>query len=194
MRGYDVHTGKLLWTFHTIAQKGEFGNNTWENDSWKYTGNTAVWAPMSADEELGYVYLPVEMPTGDVYGGPRPGDNLFGDSLVCLDARTGKRIWHYQIVHHDMWDYDNPAAPVLLDLNVNGKQIKAVAQVTKQAFTYVFDRVTGKPVWPIEERAVPQSDVPGEKSSPTQPLPHQATGLRSTGCVRLRPERFDAGD
>ena len=194
VRGYDVHTGKLLWTFHTIAQAGEFGNDTWENDSWKYTGNTGVWAPMSADEELGYVYLPVEMPTGDFYGGHRPGNNLFGDSLVCLDARTGKRIWHYQIVHHDMWDYDNPAAPVLLDLTVNGKKIKAVAQVTKQAFTYVFDRVTGEPVWPIEERAVPQSDVPGRENFSDAALPHQAAGLRSTGRVRFRPDRFDAGD
>jgi len=171
VRGYDVHTGKLLWTFHTIAQPGEFGNDTWEDGSWKYTGNTAVWAPMSADPELGYVYLPVEMPTGDVYGGHRHGNNLFGDSLVCLDARTGKRIWYSQHVHHDMWDWDNPAAPVLLDINVNGKPIKAVAQVTKQAFVFVYDRVTGKPVWPIEERPVPQSDVPGEKSSPTQPFP-----------------------
>lgn len=171
VRGYDVHTGKLLWTFHTIAQPGEVGNDTWEEGSWKYTGNTAVWAPMSADPELGYVYLPVEMPTGDVYGGHRHGNNLFGDSLVCLDARTGKRIWYSQHVHHDVWDWDNPAAPVLLDINVNGKPIKAVAQVTKQAFVFVYDRVTGKPVWPIEERPVPQSDVPGEKSSPTQPFP-----------------------
>ena len=183
VRGYDVHSGKLLWTFHTVAQPGEFGNDTWENGSWKYTGNTAVWAPMSADEDLGYVYLPVEMPTGDVYGGHRPGNNLFGDSLVCLDARTGKRIWHYQIVHHDMWDFDNPAAPVLLDLTVNGKSIKAVAQVTKQAFTYVFDRVTGEPVWPIVERAVPQSDVPGEKTSPTQPFPTKPAAFDRQGVT-----------
>ena len=170
-RGFDVHTGKLLWTFHTIARAGEFGNDTWKNDSWKYTGNAGVWAPMSADEELGYVYLPVESPTGDFYGGHRPGDGLFGESLVCLDARTGKRIWHFQTVHHGIWDYDNPAAPNLLDITVDGKKIRAVAQVTKQGFVYTFDRVTGKPVWPIVERPVPQSGVPGEATSPTQPFP-----------------------
>jgi quinoprotein glucose dehydrogenase len=171
VRGFDVRTGKLLWTFHTIARAGEFGNDTWKNDSWKYTGNAGVWAPMSADEELGYVYLPVESPTGDFYGGHRPGDGLFGESLVCLDVRTGKRIWHFQTVHHGIWDYDNPAAPNLLDITVDGKKIKAVAQVTKQGFVYTFDRVTGKPVWPIVERPVPQSDVPGEATSPTQPFP-----------------------
>ncbi len=171
VRGFDVRTGKKLWTFRTIPHPGEFGNETWENDSWKYTGNTGAWVPLTADEELGYVYIPVEMPTGDFYGGSRPGDNLFSDSLVCLDARTGKRIWHYQLVHHDIWDWDIAAPPILVDVTVDGKKIKAVAQVTKQAFTYVFDRVTGKPVWPIEERPVPQSDVPGEKTSPTQPFP-----------------------
>jgi quinoprotein glucose dehydrogenase len=171
VRGYDVRTGKLLWTFHTIPQAGEFGNETWEKDSWKYTGNTAVWAPMSADEELGYVYLPIEAPTGDFYGGHRPGANLFGNSLVCLDARTGKRVWHFQTIHHDIWDWDNPAPPVLLDITVNGKRIKAVAQVTKQAFVYVFDRVTGQPVWPIEERPVPKSKIASEWTSPTQPFP-----------------------
>ena len=122
VRGYDVHTGKLIWTFHTIAQPGDFGNETWQNGSWKYTGNTAVWAPMSADPELGYVYLPVETPTGDFYGGHRPGDDLFDESLVCVDARTGKRVWHFQIIHHGIWDWDNPAAPVLLDITVNGKK------------------------------------------------------------------------
>ncbi len=181
VRGYDVHTGKLLWTFHTIAQPGEFGNETWENGSWKYTGNTAVWAPMSADPELGYVYLPVETPTGDYYGGHRPGNDLFDESLVCVDARTGKRVWHYQIIHHGIWDWDNPAAPVLLDITVNGQKIKAVAQVTKQAFVYVFDRKTGKPVWPIEERPVGQSDVPGEKTSPTQPFPSKPAAFDRQG-------------
>ncbi|MGA2882914.1 MAG: pyrroloquinoline quinone-dependent dehydrogenase [Bryobacteraceae bacterium] len=183
VRGYDVHTGKLLWTFHTIAQPGDFGNETWQNGSWKYTGNTAVWAPMSADPELGYVYLPVETPTGDLYGGHRPGDDLFDESLVCVDARTGKRVWHYQIIHHGIWDWDNPAAPVLLDVTVNGKKIKAIAQVTKQAFVYVFDRVTGEPVWPIVERPVPQSDVPGEKTSPTQPFPTKPAAFDRQGIT-----------
>jgi quinoprotein glucose dehydrogenase len=169
--GYDVRTGKRLWTFHTIPQEGEFGIETWEEDSWQYTGNAGAWAPLSVDDELGYVYLPEETPTGDYYGGHRGGDNLFGDSLVCLDIRTGERIWHYQLSHHEIWDYDPPAAPILLDVNVSGRNIKAVAQLTKQAFAFVFDRVTGEPVWPIEERPVPQSDVPGERTSPTQPFP-----------------------
>ncbi|HXJ42604.1 MAG TPA: pyrroloquinoline quinone-dependent dehydrogenase [Bryobacteraceae bacterium] len=171
IRGYDVRTGKLVWTFHTVPQAGEFGNETWLNDSWKYTGNTGAWPPLTADEELGYVYIPVEMPTGDYYGGTRPGNNLFSDSIVCLDAKTGKRIWHYQTVHHDVWDMDITAAPMLLDVNHNGKRVKAVAVVSKQAFTYVFDRVTGEPLWPIAEKPVPKSDVPGEWSSPTQPFP-----------------------
>jgi quinoprotein glucose dehydrogenase len=171
VRGYDVRTGTLLWTFRTIPQAGEKGVETWENDSWRYSGNTGVWAPMSADEELGYLYLPVEAPTDDFYGGHRLGDNLFATSLVCLDIKTGKRVWHYQILHHDVFDYDNPTAPILIDLNVDGKPVKAVVQLTKQSFAYVFDRVTGKPVWPIEEKPVPQSDVPGERTSPTQPIP-----------------------
>jgi quinoprotein glucose dehydrogenase len=185
IRGYDVRTGKLLWTFHTVAQPGEFGNNTWENDSWKYSGNTGAWAPLSADEELGYVYIPVEMPTGDFYGGTHPGDNLFSDSLVCLDAKTGKRIWHFQLVHHDIWDMDITSAPMLVDINasVNGsvKRIKAVAVVTKQGSTFVFDRVTGEPVWPIEERPVPQSDVPGEKTAATQPFPTKPPAFEKQG-------------
>ncbi len=181
IRGFDVRTGRKLWTFRTIPQAGEFGNETWQDDSWKYTGNTGAWAPLSADEELGYVYIPVEAPTGDFYGGNRHGDNLFSDSLVCLDARTGKRIWHYQLVHHDIWDWDITAPPILIDINVGGKKIKAVAQVTKQAFTYVFDRVTGKPVWPIEERPVPRSGVPGEKTSPTQPFPTKPAAFDRQG-------------
>ena len=183
IRGFDVRSGKKLWTFRTIPHAGEFGNETWEKDSWKYTGNTGAWAPLSGDEELGYVYIPVEMPTGDFYGGNRPGDNLFSDSLVCLDARTGKRIWHFQLVHHDIWDWDIAAPPILVDITVNGKRIKAVAQVTKQAHTYVFDRVTGEPVWPIVERPVPQSDVPGEKTSPTQPFPTRPAAFDRQGIT-----------
>ena len=183
IRGFDVRTGETRWTFHTVAQKGEFGNDTWEKDPWKYSGNTGAWAPLSGDEELGYVYVPVEMPTGDFYGGNRPGNNLFSDSLVCLDARTGKRIWHYQLVHHDIWDMDITAAPILTDIKVNGRKIKAVAVVSKQAFTYVFDRVTGEPVWPIEERPVPQSDVPGEKTSLTQPFPTKPPAFDRQGIT-----------
>ena len=171
VRGFDVRTGKQKWVFHTIPQAGEFGNETWEDESWKTTGNTNVWTMMSADEALGYVYLPISTPTNDYYGGHRYGDDLFAESLVCLNAETGERVWHFQILHHGLWDYDLPAAPNLVDITVDGKEIKAVAQVTKQAFCFVFDRVTGEPVWPIEERPVPQSDVPGEKSSATQPFP-----------------------
>jgi quinoprotein glucose dehydrogenase len=171
VRAYDARTGKLMWTFNTIPRPGEFGNETWENGSWANNGNTGVWTQMTVDEELGLVYLPVETPSSDFYGGHRPGDNLFAESLVCVDLKTGKRKWHFQIVHHPIWDHDLSSAPILADINVNGQAIKAVALPTKQAFLYVFDRVTGKPVWPIEERPVPQSDVPGEKTSPTQPFP-----------------------
>jgi quinoprotein glucose dehydrogenase len=169
VRGFDVRNGKLLWTFHSIPQPGEFGHNTWLNDSWKYTGSANVWTWMSADPELGYVYLPFGTPNNDWYGGHRHGDGLFGESVVCLDAKTGKRIWHYQLVHHGLWDYDIPCAPNLVDVVVNGKKRKLLAQVTKQAMCFVFDRVTGKPIWPIEERPVPPSRMPGEKASPTQP-------------------------
>jgi quinoprotein glucose dehydrogenase len=171
VRAFDVRTGRKIWTFNTIPRPGEFGNDTWENGSWATNGNTGVWTQITVDEELGLVYLPVESPTSDYYGGERPGNNLYGESLVCVDLKTGKRKWHYQIVHHPVWDYDLSSAPLLVDINVNGKAIKAVALPSKQAFLYVFDRVTGEPVWPIEEKAVPQSDVPGEKTSPTQPFP-----------------------
>lgn len=170
-RAFDVHTGKLLWAFNTIPRPGEFGNDTWLNNSWATNGNTGVWTQISVDEELGLVYLPVESPTSDFYGGHRPGNNLFGESLVCVDLRTGQRKWHYQVVHHPIWDYDLSSAPILADINVNGKAIKAVALPTKEAFLYVLDRVTGQPVWPIEERPVPRGDVPGEWYSPTQPFP-----------------------
>ena len=171
VRAFDVRTGKLLWTFHTIPRPGEFGNDTWENNSWATNGNTGVWTQITVDEDLGLVYLPVESPTSDYYGGERPGNNLFSESLVCVDLKTGQRKWHFQIVHHPIWDYDLSSAPILADINVDGKAIKAVALPSKESFLYVFDRVTGKPVWPIEERPVPQSDVPGEKTSPTQPFP-----------------------
>lgn len=168
---FDVRTGERRWIFHTIPRKNEPGSETWGKDSASYTGNTGVWAPFSADIERGLVYLPVEAPTSDFYGGHRPGDNLYANSLVCLDARTGRRVWHYQIVHHDIWDYDLPAPPVLLDVNINGRVVPIVAQITKQGFTFVFNRVTGEPVWPIEERKVPRSDVPGEVTARTQPFP-----------------------
>jgi quinoprotein glucose dehydrogenase len=171
VRGFDARTGKRLWIFHTIPQPGEFGIETWLNDSWSYTGNTGVWAQMSADEKTNTLYLPVELPTGDYYGGHRPGAGLFGESLVALDLKTGKRKWHYQLVHHGLWDMDIPCAPILTDITVNGQTVPAVAQPTKQAFLYVFNRVTGQPIWPIVERPVPQGDVPGEWYSPTQPFP-----------------------
>ena len=171
VRGFDLNTGEQKWIFHTIPQEGEFGNDTWEDDSWKVTGATNIWTMLSVDPELGYVYLPIGNPGNDWYGGQRLGDNLFGTSIVALDVETGERVWHYQIVHHELWDYDPPAAPTLVDITVNGREIKALAQVSKQAFIYVLDRVTGEPVWPIEERAVPLSTVPGERVSPTQPFP-----------------------
>ena len=193
IRGFDPRTGKLLWSFHAIPHPGELGHDTWEDGSWEYTGNAGAWAPLSADPELGYVYLPMETATVDFYGGHRPGDNLFAESLVCLNARTGERVWHYQLVHHGIWDYDSPAPPILADIVVDGREIKAVAQVTKQGFTYVFDRVTGKPVWPIEERPVPQSDVPGEKTAatqphPTWPLPYEPQGITEDVLIDFTPE------
>src|SRR5579871_1009667 len=171
VRGFDVRTGKRLWIFHTIPKPGEFGLDTWEKDSWSYTGNAGVWGQISVDEDLNTVYLPVETPTGDYFGGHRPGNGLFGERLVAVKLETGERIWHFQFVHHGIWDYDLPCAPILADITVDGRAIKAVAQPTKQGYLFVFDRVTGRPVWPIEERPVPQSDVPGEKTSATQPFP-----------------------
>jgi quinoprotein glucose dehydrogenase len=171
VRAFDVRTGRLLWTFNTIPRPGEFGNDTWENESWAENGNVGVWTQITVDEELGLVYLPVETPTSDYYGGHRPGNNLFAESIVCVDLKTGQRKWHFQLVHHPLWNYDMSSAAILANITVDGKAIKAVAVPGKQGFLYVFDRVTGRPVWPIEERPVPQSDVPGEKSSPTQPFP-----------------------
>src|ERR1700687_203172 len=171
VRGFDVRTGKRLWIFHTIPRPGEYGIDSWQNDSWSYTGNTGVWGQISVDEDLGLVYLPVELPTGDYYGGHRPGNGLFGERLVAVDLQTGKRKWHYQLVHHGLWDMDIPCAPILVDIVVNGRIVKALAQPTKQAFLYVFDRTNGQPIWPIEERPVAKGHVPGEWYSPTQPFP-----------------------
>jgi len=193
VRGFNPHTGEVVWMFETIPQAGAFGNETWENGSWEYTGNTNSWTIMSADDELGIVYLPIGTPTNDWYGGLRHGDNLFAESLVAVKAKTGERLWHFQMVHHGVWDYDLPAAPTLVDLVVDGRAIKAVAQITKQGFTYVFDRLTGEPVWPIIETPVPQSTVPGEKLSPTQPIPtkppaFELQGVSDETLVDFTPE------
>jgi len=193
VRGFDVRTGQKLWTFRAVPSPGEVGHETWESDAWRVTGNTNVWAPMSADEELGYVYLPFSTPANDYDGGDRPGDNLFAETLVCVEARTGKRVWHYQIVRHGVWDYDLPAAPNLIDVTLDGKSIKAVAQVTKQGFVFTFDRVTGAPLWPIEDRPVPQSAVAGEKTAPTQPFPtkppaFEIQGIREADLIDFTPE------
>ena len=193
VRAFDVRTGKLRWTFHVVPQEGDPALKTWKGDAWRYTGAGNVWALMSADDDLGYVYLPTTSMTNDMYGGQRLGDTLYATSVVCVEAATGKRVWHYQTVHHDLFDYDNPAAPILVDITVDGKAIKAVAQVTKQSFTYVLDRVTGKPVWPIEERPVPASTVPGEQASPTQPFPTRPPpfdrqGITENDLIDFTPE------
>jgi glucose dehydrogenase len=190
IRGYDARTGELLWTFHTIPERGEFGSESWVGDSASYTGNAGVWTAMSADPELGLVYLPIETPTGDYYGADRPGDNLFGNSLVALDYRTGEMKWYFQLTHHEIWDWDLPSAPILADLP-NGR--KVVVQLTKQAMAYVFDRATGEPVWDIVETPVPQSDVPGEQSSPTQPIPtkpapYDRQGFSEADLIDYTPE------
>lgn len=193
IRGYDARTGKRLWIFHTVPRPGQFGHDTWLEDSASYTGNTGVWAQMSADEELGLAYLPTELPTHDYYGGFRPGNNLFSESIVAVDLRTGQRKWHYQLVHHGIWDMDIPAPPILADITVNGRTIKALAQPTKQAFLYVLDRATGEPIWPIEERPVPKGDTPREWYSPTQPFPtkppaYDGQGLTIDDLIDFTPE------
>ncbi len=193
IRGFDARSGERKWIFHTVPGADEFGNDTWLNDSWRYTGNTGVWGQISADLELGIVYLPTEMPTNDYYGGHRHGDNLFSDSLVAVDIDTGERLWHYQLIHHDVWDWDIPCAPILVDITVDGREIKAIAQPTKQSWLYVFDRVTGEPVWPIEEQPVAPSDVPGELLAPTQPFPtkppaYDRQGVSVDDLVDFTPE------
>jgi quinoprotein glucose dehydrogenase len=181
VQAFDVRTGKRVWRFNPIPRPGEFGNDTWEDGSWQRIGHTNVWAPTSVDVERGLLYLPVSTPGNDYYGGERKGNNLFGESIVCIDARTGQRKWHYQIIHHGVWDYDLPTAPVLVTIRKEGRTIDAVAQLTKQGFTFVFDRVTGEPVWLIEERPVAQSDVPGERLSPTQPFPTKPVPFAKQG-------------
>lgn len=193
VRGFDVHTGKRLWIFHTIPRANEFGYDTWEKDAASYTGNTGVWGQISVDPQLGMAYIPVELPTGDFYGGHRPGNGLFGETLLAVDLKTGERKWHYQLVHHGIWDMDIPDAPMLVDITINGQTVKAVAQPTKQAFLYVFNRVTGKPIWPIVERPVEQSTVPGEQTSPTQPFPtkppaYDLQGLTTDDLIDFTPE------
>jgi quinoprotein glucose dehydrogenase len=205
---YDARTGKFLWKFNVLPRPGEVGHETWENDAWKWTGDISSWAPLAADTERGIVYIPTNGATMDFFGGFRPGNNLFSTSLIALDIKTGKRVWHYQLVHHDIWNYDTSTAPVLMDVTVGGRRIPAVAQVTKQAFVYAFNRATGEPLWPIEERAVPQSKIPGEKLSktqpfPTRPAPYDMQGLSTSDLIDFTPalraealkllERFDWG-
>lgn len=182
VRAFDARTGKQVWRFNTVPGAGETGVETWLNESWKTTGHTNVWAPFSVDDARGLVYLPVTTPSNDFYGARRPGANLFAESIVCLDANTGLRKWHFQIAHHGLWDYDPPSAPILTTITVAGRRIDAVVQLTKQGFAFVFDRVTGKPVWPIEERAVPASDVAGETASPTQPFPTRPAAITPQGA------------
>lgn len=192
VQAFDVKTGKPQWVFNPIPRPGELGSETWENDSWSYSGSANVWSAMSADEELGLAYLPTGSPTGDMYGGSRLGHNLFGNSIVCVRCATGERVWHFQTIHHDLWDWDNNVAPILTDITVDGRPLKAVVQLTKQAMAYVFDRVTGKPVWPIEERPVPASKTPGERAAPTQPFPTKPApfdrhGLQEADLIDFTP-------
>lgn len=196
VRGFDAKTGEVRWTFESIPQEGAFGNETWLDESWKYTGNTNVWTLMSHDEELGLVYLPFGTPTNDWYGGHRPGDNLFAESLVALDCATGERRWHFQTTHHGLWDYDLVTSAILGDVTVDGREVKGAFQLSKQGFLYAFDRVTGEPIWPIEEREVPQSTVEGERSSktqpfPTKPPPFERQGMSEEQLIDLTPELFE---
>jgi quinoprotein glucose dehydrogenase len=193
VRGFDANTGERNWIFHTVPGGDEFGADTWLNESWRYSGNTGVWGQMTIDEELGIAYFATEMPTNDYYGGHRHGDNLFADSLVAVDLKTGERLWYYQFIHHDVWDWDLPCAPILVDITVDGREIKAIAQPSKQTWLYVFDRVTGEPVWPIEERAVEASNVPGELLAPTQPFPtkppaYDRQGVAVDDLIDFTPE------
>jgi quinoprotein glucose dehydrogenase len=183
VRAFNAHTGKLAWTFHTVPESGERGAETWGGGSEKFTGHTNVWAPFTVDASRGLVYLPVSTPSNDFYGGARPGQNLFAESIVCLDANTGKLKWHQQLVHHGLWDYDLASPPNLVTLTVGGRKIDAVVQLTKMGFVFVFDRVTGRPVWPIEERPVPASDVPGEHAWPTQPFPTKPPPISDQGVT-----------
>ena len=187
----------MKWIFHTIPQGDDFGVDSWQNGSWRYSGHTNVWGNMPVDEELGYVYLPISTPTNDWYGGMRHGDNLFAESIVAVDAETGQRVWHFQAVHHGLWDYDFPTGGNLLDITVDGRDIKAIAQTSKQAFTYVFDRATGDPVWPIEERPVAAGNAPGEWYSPTQPFPTKPPafdlqGITVDDLIDFTPELREA--
>ena len=192
---YDADTGDFKWKFHVIPRPGEFGHETWENDAWEWTGDVSSWAPMSADPELGLVYVVTNGVTIDYYGGHSPGDNLYSTSIIALDVQTGERVWHYQMVHHDIWNYDTPTAPILMDVNVDGREIKGLFQATKQNFLYALDRETGEPIWPIEERAVPPSNVPGEKLSPTQPFPttpapYDLQGRSEENLIDYTPEIY----
>ena len=194
---YDARTGEHLWRFNVVPRPGEYGHDTWEDGSWEYTGNIGSWAPLSADPELGLVYIPTKAGTNDYYGGHRPGDGLFGTSIIALDVRTGERAWHYQLVRHDIWNYDTPHAPQLVDITVDGQHVPALVVVTKQSFAYVFNRETGEPVWPFEYREVPQSDVPGEQTSPVQPFPTRPApfefqGLSEDDLVDFTPELREA--
>lgn len=195
VRGFDADSGERKWIFHTIPGGDEYGNDTWLNESWRYTGNTGVWGQISVDLELGIVYLPTEMPTNDYYGGHRHGDNLFSDSIVAVDLESGERLWHFQAIHHDVWDWDFPCAPVLVDVEIEGRPgiTKVIAQPSKQSWLYVLDRETGEPIWPIEERSMPPSDVPGELLALTQPFPtrppaYDRQGVGEEDLIDFTPE------